>query len=379
MYREERGLLEANGIEVIPFERHSDVLSGASAISLAKSALEAAWSRRTYQDVQRLIRRTRPTVAHFHNTFPLISPSAYAACHSAGVPVVQTLHNFRLVCPGAMLFRDGRPCEECLGGSLLPALRHRCYRNSLPATATVVRSLYLNRRRDTYSTLVDRYIALTGFARDRLIAGGLPAALIDIKPNGLSHPPAPGTGQGGYVAFVGRLSEEKGIRVLLHAWRQLPDVQLRVVGDGPLRSELQDFARREALNVTFVGRQSREEVTHIVGAAAALVMPSLWFEGLPMVAIEAFASGTPVLASNIGSLGEIVTDGSTGCLFPPGDAAALAATLQQMLASPQRLAAMRDAARVQFERRYSPGASYRALLQIYRSVCGEPRQEVTSA
>jgi len=373
VYREERALLEGNGVEVVPYERHSDTLSGAGWLELTRSALDVAWSRNSYREVRELVERTQPTVAHFHNTFPLISPSAYAACRDAGVPVVQTLHNFRLVCPGAMLFRENRPCEECLSGSLLPALRHRCYRQSLPATAAVVRALHVNRRRGTYTSLVNRYIALTQFARDRFVTGGLPGALIEIKPNGLSHPPEIGDGRGGYAVFVGRLGEEKGIRVLLEAWRSLPDKPLRIVGDGPLRAELEEISGRHKLNVTFTGRLQRDEVAKIMGSAAVVILPSLCFEGLPMVAIEAFACGTPVIASQLGSLGEIVDD-RFGRRFEAGNATALAATVREVMSNEQSLLTMRTAARVEFERRYSPAANFSALMRIYEAVSTHPEQ-----
>lgn len=364
VYREERALLESHGVEVIPYERHSDELNGAGPLRLARTAWDTAWSSASQEDIAALIRRTRPTLAHFHNTFPLMSPSVYAACQSAGIPVVQTLHNFRLICPGAMLFRDGQPCEECIDQSLLRAVRHRCYRNSLPATAALARSIALNRRRGT-SALVSRYIALTEFARGRFAAGGLPADRIVVKPNGLNQDVQPGTGQGGYVAFVGRLSAEKGVRVLLEAWRRLPQIRLRIVGDGPLREELQLHAAQAGLNVEFTGRLSRQELPAIVGAASALIVPSLWYEGFPMVIVEAFASATPVIASRLGSLAEIVRDDATGALFMPGDAAALAATVERVTSDLPALARMRTAARMQFDERYCANANYRSLLEIY--------------
>lgn len=366
VYREERALLESNDVEVIPYERHSDTLSGANWLELTRSALDVAWSHRSYGEVRELVERTQPDVAHFHNTFPLISPSAYAACQDAGVPVVQTLHNFRLVCPGAMLFRENRPCEECLSGSLLPALRHRCYRHSLPATAAVVRALHVNRRKGTYTSLVNRYIALTQFARARFVTGGLPASLIEIKPNGLSQPPAVGDGSGGYAVFVGRLGEEKGIRVLLEACGQLPDVPVRIVGDGPLRVELEEISRRHSLNVTFTGRLPRDQVAREIGRATVAILPSLCFEGLPMVAIEAFACGTPVIASGLGSLGEIVDD-RFGRRFEAGNATALAATVREVINQKEALVTMRSAARSEFEQRYSPAANYRSLMRIYEA------------
>lgn len=377
VYREERALLERNGVEVIPYERQSDELDTASMLTLARSALHASWSDKVARELTTLISRTRPDVAHFHNTFPLISPSAYAACAAAGVPVVQTLHNYRLICPGAMLYRDGVPCEDCVGTSLLPALRHRCYRDSLPATASVVNMLWSNRRRGTYSSLVQRYVALTEFARERFIAGGLPAGRIEVKPNALTAPPPAGLGQGGYVLYVGRLSVEKGLHTLLDAWRRLPDIRLKLAGDGPIRPQLEQQARRDGVNVEFLGRLERSRVAELLGEAQFAVVPSQWFEGFPMVVVEAFACGTPVVASRLGSLAEIVREGLTGRLFTPGDPEALAAAVRAMLDAPDALREMRRHAREEFEVRYSAAASFQALMEIYQRASQSPRECVS--
>lgn len=366
VYREERALLERNGVEVIPYERQSDDLDTAGVLKLARSALDASWSDASARELSSLIERTRPEVAHFHNTFPLISPSAYGACVAAGVPVVQTLHNYRLICPGAMLYREGVPCEDCVGTSLLPALRHRCYRHSLPATASVVNMLWNNRRRGTYSSLVQRYVALTEFARERFIAGGLPADRIEVKPNALTTPPRAGAGEGGHAVFVGRLSAEKGVHTLLQAWKALPDIRLKVAGDGPLRAELEAQANHHGLNVEFMGRLERSHVAQVVGAASIAIVPSQWFEGFPMVVVEAFACATPVVASRLGSLAEIVREGINGRLFTPGDPQALSATVRAMFDAPAALKQMRSNAREEFDARYSAAASFQALVQIYQ-------------
>ena len=258
-------LLERNGIEIIPFERFNDDIDDSTVAKRIRLALNYAWSAETYREISALIRRTRPDLAHFHNIFPLISPSAYAACRDAGVPVVQTLHNFRFVCPGAMLLRNGRPCEECLGSGLLPALRHRCYRDSFAATLSQVWTIAANRRRGTYRNLVDQYIALTDFAAGRLAAGGLPAERISVKPNFLPDPPSAGSGEGGYAVYVGRLAEEKGVRTLLSAWRAFPEFPLKMVGVGPLREELAERINREGLNVELCGMRDRRELFEIVG------------------------------------------------------------------------------------------------------------------
>lgn len=374
VYREERALLERHGVEVIAYERQSDELDTAGPLILARSALHASWSDAAARELSSLIARTRPDVAHFHNTFPLISPSAYGACVAAGVPVVQTLHNYRLICPGAMLYRDGVPCEDCVGTSLLPALRHRCYRHSLPATASVVNMLWNNRRRGTYSSLVQRYVALTKFARERFIAGGLPADRIEVKPNGLTAPPQAGLGQGGYAVYVGRLSAEKGLQTLLDAWKALPDIHLKIVGDGPLRAQLEAQARSDGSNVEFTGRLERSRVAEVAGEASFAVVPSQWFEGFPMVVVEAFACGTPVIASRLGSLAEIVREGITGRLFTPGDPQALSSAVRAMFHSPEVLREMRRNAREEFDARYSSAAGFEALMEIYQRASQSLRQ-----
>lgn len=372
VYREERALLERHGVEVIPYERQSDELDTASVVTLARSALQASWSDASARELSGLIERTRPDVAHFHNTFPLISPSAYGACVAAGVPVVQTLHNYRLICPGAMLYRNGVPCEECVGASLLPALRHRCYRHSLPATASVVNMLWNNRRRGTYSSLVQRYVALTEFARERFIAGGLPADRIEVKPNALTTAPPVGSGQGGHAVFVGRLSAEKGVHTLIEAWKALPDIRLKVAGEGPMRQQLEEQARRDGVNVEFMGRLERSRVVEVVGEASLAVVPSQWFEGFPMVVVEALACGTPVVASRLGSLAEIVREGITGRLFTPADPRALSAAVRAMFDSGEALRAMRKQAREEFETRYSAAASFQTLMEIYQRASQSP-------
>lgn len=364
VYRNERALLERHA-EVVVYERHNDNIDESTLARKIRLALDGAWSKTTYREVSDLVRREKPDVAHFHNTFPLISPSAYAACRDQGIPVVQTLHNYRFVCPNALLLRDGEPCEDCLAGSLLPALRFRCYRDSFPATLAQVWTIVSNRRRGTYRQHVDRYVALTRFAAGKLVVGGLPADRFVVKPNFLPDPPAIGTGAGGYLAFVGRLSSEKGLQTLLEAWKQLPAWELRVVGDGPLQPALETRSAELGLPVTFLGYRARQQVLDIVGNAAALIVPSECFETFGLVVIEAYACGTPVLASRIGSLAELVREGKTGATFRPGDPADLAATVRRVIGDAGLLSRMRKFAREEFENRYTQGANLDQLMIIY--------------
>lgn len=365
VYRNERRLLEARE-EVIPYERHNDDIVDTSFGKRASVALDGAWSHRTFKELKELIRDTKPDIAHFHNTFPLISPSAYAACRECGVPVVQTLHNFRLICPNGLLMRNGGPCEDCVGTSLFPALRYRCYRESFAATAAQVWMLQSNRWRGTYQDLVDRYIAPSRFAAGRLIAGGLPSDRMAIKGHFLPDPPMPGSGKGGYALFVGRLSEEKGVDTLIEAWGQSPGIPLRIVGDGDLRATLEAQAKGTGRDIAFLGIRPHQEVLGLMGEALAVIMPSRCYETFGMAIMESFAMGTPVLASRIGSLEELVEDRVNGMKFQPGDPSDLAAKFGELVRDQDELQGYRARARATFDKRFRAEANLNGLMDIYR-------------
>lgn len=364
VFQAEAGLLRSHGHEVEEWVEDNRDIEGIPRVGLA---LRTVWSLPAARRLSAILDRHRPDVAHFHNTFPLISPAAYAICQRRGVPVVQTLHNYRLVCPNAMLFRAGRPCEDCLGRVVAwPGVVHACYRGSRAQSAVTATMLAVHRLRGTWRHDVDLYIALTEFARRKFLAGGLPEERIVVKPNFVTlkgrpaGPPAEG------FLFAGRLSEEKGVRALLEAWRSLPStILLRVAGTGPL-APLVERAARELPNVHYLGGLSHDELLGELAAAQALVFPSEWYEGLPMVILEAFACGRPVLAARRGAAEEIVAEGLTGSLWEPGDPANLATLVRRAAAQPERLVAMGTNARREYEQRYSAEANYRQLIEIYR-------------
>jgi glycosyltransferase involved in cell wall biosynthesis len=366
MFRAEHALLARAGHSVVTYEVHNDSI-GPSAFARARVAADTVWSASTARAMARLLARERPDVAHFHNTFPLISPSGYAACQRAGVPVLQTLHNYRLICPGGLLLRAGAPCEACVGTSLLPALRHACYRGSRPATAAVVAMLLAHRALGSYRRDVDRYLVLTEFARDLFVRGGLPADRLVVRPNGLTDDPGPGRGDGGHALFVGRLSAEKGVATLVAAWRRDAPLPLLIVGDGPQREELERAADGHP-SIRFLGAQPRTRVYELLGAASVLVMPSECYEGLPVTFMEALACGTPVAAARIGALGVLMEDGVHGVHFPPRSPAALSGAVRRLVSDPGALAAIRVRNRALFESRYSPTAALRSLEENYRAV-----------
>jgi glycosyltransferase involved in cell wall biosynthesis len=308
-----------------------------------------------------LVRSQQAEVVHFHNTFPLISPAAYYAARREGAAVIQTLHNYRLICPGATLFRDGAVCEECIQQkSLLPAIGHKCYRGSRPATAAVATMLSVHRIAGTWQK-VDVFIALSDFARRKFVEGGLPADRIVVKPNFVSPDPGVGTGTGGYALFVGRLSAEKGISLLASAWRELPKIPLVVAGDGPLADT------EWPMGVSWIGSQPRDKILALMSEARVLIVPSECYENGPLAAIEGFACGLPVIASNLGSMAETVAHERTGLLFDPGDAADLARRVRWAFGHPEATEKMRVNARSEFEKKYTADRNYEMLMAIYET------------
>lgn len=365
VFRDEAALLEDAGHAVTRYTVHNDAVKRLGALSLVGKTL---WNREAAGEIAELVRRHRAEVVHFHNTFPLISPAAYSAARSAGAAVVQTLHNYRLACPNAMFFRDGRPCEDCLGKAVpWPGVAHACYRGSRAASAATAGMLAFHRLRGTWRDDVDAYVALTDFARGKLVRAGLPADRVVVKPNFARPDPGPGGGSGGYALFVGRLAPGKGLEIVLQAWAEhRPPLPLKVVGDGPL-GDLVRQASESCRAVQWLGRRPLDEVYQLMGEAAALVLPSVWYEGFPKALVESFAKGTPVVASRLGSLAELVGHGRTGLHFEPGDAADLAAQVRRVASSPDEAAHMRREARREFERKYTAEWNLDLLLAVYES------------
>ncbi len=349
-----------------------------------RTALKAIWNSGSYLDIRRLIRNIRPDVVHFHNIFPLISPAAYYAAKAEGVPVVQTLHNYRMVCPGGQLFRKGRTCEECLSSSFFwGGLFYSCYRQSRAATAVRTLMLVLHRLMCTWAHKVDVFIALTEFSRSKFIQGGLPGEKIVVKPNFIESDGAWSMDDaekddeiGGiydesdekYALFVGRLSQEKGLETLLMAWKKI-DIPLKIVGDGPLRKSL--AAQCEGLpHVQLLGPKGSQAVMDYMAGASFLVFPSEWYETFGLVAVEAFSKGTPVIASHIGAIAEVVDHNRTGLHFTPGDPNDLADKVRWLLSHPEELSRMRGEVQSEYGAKYTAERNYEMLMGIYEKVKG---------
>lgn len=367
VFEAEGQLLEERGHEVLRFTAHNDAIQGMGRLQAAKATL---WNGEMHARIAEVAGQFRPDVAHFHNTFPLISPAGYYAAREQGAAVVQTLHNFRLACANALFFREGQPCEDCLGRNFgWPAVRHACYRGS--RLGSFVTALMVNRHRakGTWQRAVDRYIVLTEFARERFLRAGLPESKLSVKPNFVPDPGL-GTHEGGYALFVGRLSVEKGVSTLLKAWKIVGErLPLKIAGDGPLASEVE--AASGTGGVTWLGARPKLEVQDLMKSAKMLVVPSICYEGCPMALVEAKASGLPVVASNLGAMGAMVEPRRTGLLFRAGDPQALAEAALEMDRDADLRQACAEGAREDYRRAYSPDASYKTTLEIYGAALRE--------
>ncbi len=380
-YRERGGEEEVVDAEADLLERHGWRVLRATARSRdpvdlrdrLRLARDGFWSSSWRRDLGRTLARERPDVVHVHNTFPLISPAVLYACREAGVPVVHTLHNYRLFCAAATLFRDGRPCRDCVGRLPWPALLHRCYQRSLPRTLVAAGAQALHRALGSWRRGVDLFIAPTAFSRRIFVEAGLPAARVAVKPNFVHPDPGPSAGPGEYALFAGSLSEGKGVGDLVAAWRQL-EVPLRVVGGGPLEGAVRELAARRP-NVEYLGRRGRIDVLSALGGARFLVFPSRWYECCPLAVLEAFARGVPVLAADGGAAAEMIEGGALGWSFPAGRPRALAAVAAAAWADDAGARERGRCARLAFERRYTAGDNYRRLAKLYRRVRRRPAAE----
>lgn len=369
----ERDLLRAHGDRV---DLH---IVTSKSIKTISQKLAVAWnfshSRAAKREIKEQIRKLRPDVVHVHNFVPLITPSVFDACQEAGVPVVQTLHNFRYLCSPGVLLRNGEICEQCIGGSHYHAALHKCYRGSFIQSMIHANMLERNRGKRGWIHKVDRFIAVSAFTREKYIEGGFSPERLVVKynflPDSMAPPPAnvDDRWRTPKALFVGRVDRVKGVRTMIEAWQDM-DIPLDVIGPGPLLEEIRE---RAPSNVNVLGAKSRQETMAAMRQATFLVMPSEWYETCPMVLVEGMAHGLPIVASRLGGMKEIILDGDTGLLFEPGNADDLEDKARWMFAHPREVKAMSHRARAIFEQRYSADQNYRELRKIYEDVIAEHR------
>lgn len=359
----EAELLRGAGHTVTLFEAHND--DGRTAgVQLGG----AVWNPRTARRLVSHITTQRPDVAHIHNTWFAMSPSVLRVLGRAGVPTVMTLHNYRLTCANALLLRDGSPCETCVEGSPLQAIRFGCYR-SRPQTAVAAFNVALHRRIGTWGRHIDVFLALTEFMKDIMVRSGLPEEKIAVKPNFTSDPGPRNLAAAAsdVVIFVGRLSPEKGIDRLVDAWHSASPsgLSLKIIGDGPLRSELE---RQATASIDFVGAVDSSDVSRHLLTARAMAFPSIWYEGFGLTIIEAFAAGLPVLANNLGAMSSLVKPLGQQWLL---DNSERWVDALRELTDSRKIASGAIIARKTFERNYTGDASLTLLEKAYAQAAEE--------
>jgi len=367
VFENEKKLLSEHGNQIITYERFNSEIDSFGIKEKAFLLGQSIWSRRTYNEIQSLIKKYSPDIAHVHNTFPLISWSAYKACSDLRVPVVQTLHHYRMICPGALLFRDGRVCEDCINGSLWNGVLHACYNESRLKTSIIALQNYIHKKLGSFK-VVTCYLALNDFCKDLFIRAGVPPGQIQVKTNFLFDIAERNNGNEGYALYLGRISAEKDVETLILAWaRTTKRIPLKIVGTGDQLSEMKSLtANMKLKNIEFLGYQPKSVCDSLASNASFLVIPSVWYETFNLVVREGFAAGKPVIVSDLGVLAEAVESGKTGLKFKPGDPDDLAEKVDSLIGNDEILMTMGQNARFEYEEKYTPEVNYRLLISIYK-------------
>ncbi|QBG49275.1 glycosyltransferase family 1 protein [Verrucomicrobia bacterium S94] len=371
----EVALLKEHGHSVELYSMHNDSIGR---IGRFRIAFRTIWSVTSYREIKRIISEQQIEVMHVQNFFPLISPSVYFAAKKCGVPVVQSVRNYRLFCLNAFFHREGKICELCFNKTFAwPGIKYACYRDSKLASFVVASMQFTHHHiLRSFSKKVDYFIALSAFVKTKLLEAGIPQERIIVKPNFVNPDPGRGDADKKRFVFVGRLSPEKGVNTLLEAWEtlsaqgQLQGYELVIIGDGPDRQALE--MKVDLKSIKFMGRLDAEETLNIIGESKCLIFPSEWYETFGRVAIEAYGKGVPVIASRIGAIEELIQDGKTGLLFEAGNVQSLGEKLVFALENPREMEAMGRAARLLFEAKYSAGANYHQLVGIYKKAMRRP-------
>lgn len=365
-------LLTTRGHEVVLYQRDNREIDDWGLLEKARFPATALWSHRTVVEIREIVRREGPDVAHVHNVFPLLSPSLYRALADAGLPIVQTVHNFRLLCPNGLFFTHGHVCQLCKTGNTLHAVRLECYRDSRVVSGVYAASIGLHRKLGTFSR-IDRFLAPSEFTAEELVTGGVATTdRVTVIPHFTPSPlPAVGVPETDppYVLYMGRLVGEKGIDLLIDAMADLKRYRLVVAGEGPERATLERHARvRGADNVQFAGFVSGEDKRTLLSRAWVTAAPSRWYEGFGLSVLEGFRQGVPTVVSAHGSLAELVRGGLRGLSFRPGDSADLREKLHQALRDPDSRLRWSREAREAAETLYAEETVYGKLLGAYEDV-----------
>ena len=375
VFSAEMALLQDHGYNIIKYIDSNHRIGDLNSLDVA---IQTIWSRQSYKKIYEVLVKEEPDLVHFHNIFPLISPAAYYACKKLKIPVIQSLDNPRLICPAATLYRKGKLCLDCLGKTPpYPGIIHGCYHNSRLQTAVIVTMLSVHRWMKTWQKQVDKYLVATEFYKKLFIKAGLPAEKIAVKPHFVRSNPRSDISQklGEYVLYIGRLDPEKGIPTLLSAWKNL-QIPLKIRGDGQLLQVCSDFIETNNLNfIEIIKRITPEELKLLISNARFLIWPSEgYYETFGMVAVECFSLRKPVVASDIGVMGEVVKNGESGLLFEPGNASDLASKVEWLWNHPEESKRMGINAYQEYEMKYTPQRNYQLLIDIYSSIISKNKR-----
>lgn len=362
----EKKLLESHGHEVVLYTRHNSELKSLSKVQKLLLPVSTIFNYQTYKEVKKLILAEKINIMHVHNTLNIISPSVYYAAFSCRIPVVQTVHNFRLLCPGATFFRAGKVCEDCLKKGMLCAVKNKCYRGSRIQTAACVLSTWIHRIAGTYKKM--NYICLTEFNKAKLQhLKQIKSEQIFVKPNFVEAEDryVPYERRQEQFIYVGRLEEIKGIDVLLEAWKIMGKTapKLLICGSGPLEPWAKEFVQKNGLSqIEFLGFVPNTEVRKLIGDSKALILPTKVYEGFPMTIAESYACGTPVIGSDLGNTGSLIENGISGYKFTTGSPTELTEAIKNIKDS---FAGLSE----EIIEKYSSESNYQNLRGIYEACC----------
>ena len=357
-------LLTANNDKVIQYIRKNKEIENYSLLQKGRLLFETSCSKRTYNEISEIIKKEKPDICHVHNTLPLVSPSIYYACKDLNINVVQTLHNYRLLCSNAYFFKAGKICEECLVKSLYHSVKYGCYRDSKLQTFALARSIEKNKKWGTWQNKIDKYIALTEFSKNKFIKGGLPKEKLIVKPNFIFIDPGFDYNTQNHFLFAGRLDVTKGIEVILEANKNvIKNAKIFIAGNGTFKNKVISVFHKN-----YFGQLNHNELIKFIKDSIALIFPSIWYEGMPMTIIESFACGKPVIASKLGSMAEMIDDGKTGLLFEVGNSEDLAKKINWASEHPVEMKQMGMNARKEYEEKYTAEKNYEILMSIYNAV-----------
>ena len=367
--------LAALGHEVIRFGRSSDEIEQWSLAKKASLQARTIWSREAFRELKAALREHRPDVVHVHNTFPLLSAAVLYACRDARIPVVATIHNYKLACANGTFFRDGAVCHDCAHALPVPAVLHGCYRESPVTTAPVALAMGLHRQ--AWKSLVSAYILISRSQRDLLSGVGLPPDRAFVRYNLIPHRDRPRTVRTPMVVYAGRLDEAKGVRLLMAGWDRYlgksgePGLKLAIAGGGPLGDQVAEWASTRP-SVEMKGTLDSDQCAELISGARAVLLPSAWEETFGLVAVESMAVGVPPIATGHGSFTELITPGVDGVLFSPGDPDALALAIADVETNSEQYEVYGERARKTYADRFDPQHSIAELLEIYRFAITHP-------